>query len=248
MTENPILVTGIARSGTSLIAGVINMCGAFGGRMAVGGSVRRGMFENIRIRETLVKAYLSRTGFDVEGQYPLPQDVAIPMNWKDEVEKAMEAEGYEKGPWMYKDTRMGLMWPVWNYAFPDAKWVIVRRKTTDVVQSCVKTGFMKAFKQVSTRHELGFTTEEEGWLWWIHEHEKRFVEMITEGLNCKVIWPERMVTGNYKQLYELLDWLGLEWKTEVLEFIDSSLWKSRQKKGGDNGSKNDSSRSEADNG
>ena len=32
--KDPILITGCARSGTSMIAGVINICGAFGGDMA----------------------------------------------------------------------------------------------------------------------------------------------------------------------------------------------------------------------
>jgi hypothetical protein len=61
--------------------------------------------------------------------------------------------------------------------------------------------------------------------------------MITEGCNCKIIWPERMVDGDYDQLYELCDWLGLKWNNNSLKFIDTLLWKSRQKKGGDHGTK-----------
>jgi len=53
--------------------------------------------------------------------------------------------------------------------------------------------------------------------------------MITEGLNCKVVWPERMVQGNYQQMYETIEWLGLRWKSEVLTFIDPKLWKARRK-------------------
>ena len=32
--KNPIIITGCARSGTSLTAGVINICGAGGGEMS----------------------------------------------------------------------------------------------------------------------------------------------------------------------------------------------------------------------
>ena len=32
--KEPILITGCARSGTSMVAGIINMSGAFGGVMA----------------------------------------------------------------------------------------------------------------------------------------------------------------------------------------------------------------------
>jgi hypothetical protein len=141
----------------------------------------------------------------------------------------MIQEGYKDGPWMYKGAKMCLMWPIWHHAFPNAKWVIVRRKTSDIISSCLKTNFMHAFSKEHCRKAVGVKSEFEGWLWWVHQHEKRFVEMITEGLNCKIVWPERMVRGDYEQLYETVEWLGLKWKTDVLEFVDPKLWKARRK-------------------
>lgn len=227
--KSPILITGCARSGAGMIAGLINQCGAFGGVM----SNKKGLFENDRIRDTIVKPYLDRCKVDPNGQYPLldigEDAVWIPANFRKWVETAMREEGYKEGTWMYKDTKMCQMWPIWNYAFPNARWIIVRRRTGDVIQSCIKTGFMAAFKDEEKRKAVGVSTEEEGWKWWVHQHEKRFVEMVEEGLNCKVIWPERMVHGDYQQLYETLDWLGLSWKTEVLTFIDPLLWSGRKK-------------------
>lgn len=214
--KSPILVTGAARSGSGMIAGLFNKCGAFGGEM----SNKRGLYENDKIREVLVKPYLRRCKADEKGQYPLPdfgKDVIIPTSFRAMVEQIMLDEGYKGGEWLYKDARIALMWPVWHYAFPNAKWIIVRRRTGDIIQSCLKTGYMTAYK------------DEAGWLSWVHEYEKRFISMIEEGLNCKQIWPERMVTGDYQQLYETLDWLGLEWKSEVLTFIDPLLWGSRKK-------------------
>jgi hypothetical protein len=229
LKDSPILVTGISRSGASIIAGAINMCGAWGGHMAVSNSNKRGMFENIEIKESLVKPYLSCIGVDIEGQYPLPSSLTIPTNWGKQVEQAITHDGYSGGKWMYKDARLCLMWKIWNYTFPDAKWVIVRRRTGDILESCLKTGFMTAFKNQKTQEAVNASNEREGWLWMVHEYEKRFVEMINEGVNCKIIWPERMVSGDYKQLYELMEWLGLPWKTEVLGFIDSLLWGTRIK-------------------
>jgi hypothetical protein len=203
VTQPPILITGIPRSGTSMIAATINMCGAFGGSMS-----KRGMYSNDVIRELLVKLHLEavKVGLDY-----------IPINWKSSVEHIMISEGYKQGAWMYKDSNICQMWKTWNYAYPDAKWVIVRRRTGDIIQSCMKTGYM-----------ITYDTEE-GWLSMVHEYEKKFVEMITEGLNIKIIWPERMVNGDYRQLFELCDWVGVPWKEEALGFINSLLWKSRQK-------------------
>ena len=145
------------------------------------------------------------------------------------MESQLLVEGYISGCWMYKSSRASLIWQIWHNAFPDAKWVIVRRRTADVIQSCIKTGYMKAFKDENNLKLVQAITESEGWLWMVHKYEEKFVEMITEGLNCKVVWPERMVTGDYKQIYETIEWLGLDWKSDALNFVDPLLWGSRQK-------------------
>lgn len=229
---SPILITGCARSGTSMIAGIINKCGAFGGDMSgATHNNKRGMFENAKIRNSLVKPYLREIGVDPMGQYPLPDNdnLLIPSNWRRCVEEIMQEQGYEGGPWMYKGAKMCLMWSLWHYAFPDARWIIVRRRTGDIVNSCIRTGFMKAFTQQRNCKAVGAKTAEEGWLWWVRQHEQRFVEMITEGLNCKIIWAHRMVNGDYQQIYEMIEWLGLEWNSGVLDFVDPLLWHARKK-------------------
>lgn len=225
-TQAPILITGCGRSGASMIAGVVNICGAFGGNM--GGANR--LYENEKVKECLINPYMRNASGDKYGQYPLP-DVSklyIPIDWSNHVLELLRSDGYKTGLWMYKDSRSCLIWPVWAFAFPNAKWLIVRRRTGDIIQSCIKTSYMNAFMDSGVCKAAGVEDETAGWKWWVHQHEKRFVEMITEGLNCRVIWPERMVLGDYQQLYETIEWLGLKWKTEALSFIDPKLWKSRQ--------------------
>ena len=201
IVQSPILVTGIPRSGASMIAATIKHCGAFTGDLS-----KRSMYNNITIKEELVSSYLKMLEFNHSYNW----------NWKEDVEFILSRQGWKGEIWMYKDSNISKMWKVWASAYPNAKYVIVRRKTTDVIESCLKTGYMK---EHSTR---------EGWLGMVHAYENNFVEMITEGLNCKVIWPERMVNGDYNQLYELCDWIGLPWKEDALKFIDTLLWKSRQ--------------------
>jgi hypothetical protein len=216
-----------------MIAGVINLCGAFGGDMSgPQASNKKGMFENTVIRGSIVKPYLKQIGADPMAQYPLPDinNMMIPRDWKQRVEAVMHAQGYKDGPWMYKGPKMGLMWPVWHFAFPNAKWIIVRRRTGDIVDSCIKTGFMRAFANPATQKAVGAKDEREGWIWWVNQHLNRFIEMISEeeGPNCKQIWPHRMINADYKQLYQTMDWLGLDWKSEALDFIDPMLWHGRK--------------------
>jgi hypothetical protein len=210
-----------------MIAATINLCGAFAGEMS-----KRGRYCNDRIREEMVKPYLIRMGGDSEGHYPLPINLTLPLDWKSRVDEIINNEGYhgmEEQVWMYKDSRLCLTWPIWNNAYRNAKWIIVRRKTSDILNSCLKTGYMVRFANLEVQKAIGVNNEKDGWLWMVHEYEKRFVSMIQAGLNCKVIWPERMVEGDYQQIYELCDWLKLPWKEEALDFINPLLWGSNQK-------------------
>jgi len=230
-TPSPILITGAARSGTSMVAGSVNICGAFGGIMSgPNRNNQKGMFENHRVRENITKPYLRGIGVDPLGQYPLPDigSLPIPNDWQARIEEVMRDEGYRSGPWMYKGAKMCLFWPVWHHAFPNAKWIIVRRHRRDIVDSCLKTGFMKAFRNQQVQRAVGAADERHGWAWWVEQHLARFREMQDAGLNIKVVWPERMVQGDYTQLYETIDWLGLTWDSRVLEFVDPKLWKARK--------------------
>ena len=210
----PILITGIPRSGATMIAATINLCGAFGGNMT-----KRGMYTNDRIRDEVVKPYFICVGADPDAQKDFPKDYITSVRFDNHIERIISEQGYREGPWMYKDYRISHQWPLWDMAYPNAKWIIVRRRTGDIIESCMKTAYMKAYDN------------REGWLQMVHAYEHRFVEMIEAGLNCKIIWPERMVNGDYTQLFELTDWLGLTWKNDALQFIDSLLWKKHKLKG-----------------
>lgn len=195
-----------------MIAGILQICGVFTGHTDK-------MLENIEMKEDLLFPYLSGNGADPNGLNPLPDSnqLTIPHSWKERVENILLGQAYDCGPWMFKSAKVALTWPVWQYAFPNAKYIIVRRRTGDIVQSCMKTGYLEAY------------SNEEGWKEMVRAYEEKFVQMISEGLNCKVIWPHRMVHGDYGQVYELLEWLGLPWKTEILSHIDPKFWKTRKK-------------------
>ena len=232
-SENPILVTGAARSGTSMVAACIHLCGAWKGN-TVGPSKwnAKGMFENYDLRQNVVKPLLRKHKVDPRGQYPLPKtkDVKIPVDFKDNVLDIIKEQGWTKDQkWVYKCVKMSLLWPVWNYNFPRSKWIIVRRKNEDIVHSCMKTGFMTEFAHTNTLKELGLKNEKDGWNWWVEQYKEKFVEILNNGINVKVVWPEKMVNGDYSEIKDAVEWLGLEWNgVAVADFIEPKLWKSRQ--------------------
>jgi len=218
--HSPVLITGASRSGTSMIGGIINLCGAYGGEM-------NQMFENTNVLKNIVRPYLQANKADQYGQYPLPDvnSLEIPVSFASDVLKVIN---YTNGTWMCKGSQMALMYPVWHYAFPNAKWIVVRRRDDDIVDSCMHTAYMNAFDKEENIKAVGAKDKKDAWYWWVRQHNRRFSEMVEQGLNCKQIHPERMVYGDYSQIYEMLDWLGLEWDSKIVDFIEPKLWNVRK--------------------
>lgn len=206
-----IFITGVQRSGGSIIANIIKGCGAFSGGVDA-------HMENIMLKK-LMDGYLASLLADPRGQSPLPEACQIytPADFRQRVYQQLTSDWDGRSVWMYKSHRLLLTWKLWRNEFPDAKWVIVRRRTGDVVDSCLKTAYLNAYE----------TNEE--WITWIHAYEQRMVELILSGANCQVIYPERIVQGDYSKVFQLIQWLGLEWNDEVISQIEPLLWKTRKK-------------------
>jgi len=187
---------------------------------------KRGMFENADIRNRIVKPFLLKIGADPMGQKPLPDMDKVwaaadgtGARWTGQIRGLIAKQGYKTGPWFYKGAKMCLIWPVLDIAFPFAKWIIVRRDPTDIVNSCLKTGFMRAY------------TNRIGWLGWMIEHENRFREMCGAGLRIMEVWPSKaIIQGDYTELKETIEWLGLAWnEAEVKAFISPELWNEKER-------------------
>lgn len=218
MRNDPVLITGAARSGTSMSTGIIHYCGAFGGEMT--GPTphnKKGQFENNYVRDHITKPYLRMIGVDPLCQRPLP-DVRKLLPYPGlftDVKTAMIHQGYKEGSWFYKGAKMCLLWPLWHKAFPNAKWIIVRRDPVEIAESCMRTSFMRAYKTV------------DGWLGWVAEHEKRFKEMKEAGLNITEVWSRDLIKGDLDVMKGFVDaTVGLTWREDkIKDFITPGLWK-----------------------
>jgi len=144
--DRPILVTGLPRSGTSLVAGLLAESGAWVGRTVPGGPPNpRGFFEHIALREGVNKGILRALGMDPLGvrRLPAPDELLPVDNLRETVQRILREEGYDgTRPWLFKDAKLTLLWPLWAQAFPRARWVIVERPLGDVIRSCRRTHFM----------------------------------------------------------------------------------------------------------
>ena len=119
LLSRPILITGLARSGTSLVAGLISACGAWSGTTVPGNKENiKGYYEHINLRENVNKALLKKLGCDPLGVRSLPPTV-LPEeeDFKKIVLEILEHDGYKsKAPWMFKDALTLALLPK---AFPE---------------------------------------------------------------------------------------------------------------------------------
>jgi len=210
--KKPILITGMERSGISLISEVVQICGALKGTPN-------------EIRDLLVKPFLRGIKADPNGQSPLP-DIemckkladSLKDKWRQRVEDIFSMNGLlnlENNCWFYADPKSVLIWPIWVRAFPEARWIIVRRKDNDIIRSCLKTGYMSAYDDAK------------GWWGWLETYKRRFSEL-TENKELSVwqIWPQRMIQGRLAEVKAMIHFLGLEWKEKEMDnFITPILWK-----------------------
>lgn len=222
--EQLILVTGCARSGTSLIAGIVNLCGAFGGQLAAATRLnQKGMFENSEIRNRIVKRFLKSIGADPLGQNPLPdrnrvskiaEEPGKARAWRDRILNVLRDQGYQQGTWFYKGAKMCLVWPLWHAAFPNARWIIVRRLDADIIASCRHSSFMSKCRGRN------------GWQGWIDEHKRCFEEMHDSNLDITEVWSENIVNGDFGNLHSVIEKAGLCWnENAVKDFVDPNLFR-----------------------
>ncbi len=174
--DRPILVTGLPRSGTSLVAGLLAESGAWVGRTVPGGPPNpRGFFEHVALREGVNKGILRALGADPLGvrRLPAPDELLPVDNLRQTVHRILREEGYDgTRPWLFKDAKLTLLWPLWAQAFPQARWVIVERPVDDVIRSCQRTHFM-------AQHGL----DEGQWRAWAEAYQRRL-----QALRAGVAW------------------------------------------------------------
>lgn len=213
-----IFVTGIPRSGTSLCAGLIALSGKVftGPTIPANRNNPKGFWERSDIRNQIIKPYLSSLGRDPMGQRPLPDPGimknAIVPGLRKKVEELLQTpEGLVP---LIKEPKLLLVWPPWAAAFPDARWVIVRREEEDILDSVQRTNFMRAYK------------DREGWRGWLEYHLQR-IEDLKKAVSWIQFWPQKALDGDYSEIRKLEEFLGISIPyRKAMEFLEPRFWHS----------------------
>lgn len=222
-----ILITGVPRSGTSLTAGIVHHCGAFGGKLSPPNpSNKKGMFENTYIRTHIVKSYLRNAGLDPLGQSPLPHPKQFVQGGRHSdflrggrlrnffVQHMISQDWDKTAPLFYKGPKMCLMWPAWVSAFPEAQWVLVHRDKEQIIDSCIRTPFMK-------RHGKN----RKGWGDFVDTYRAHMEELAAAAPGRSYMIWSADILEDLNEARKLIDWLELEWNEEAVRgFVEPSLY------------------------
>jgi len=228
MLGQPIFVTGPARSGTSLVAGAIRACGAWTGP-TIGGSAENphGFVEHERIREEVTKKLLRQLGADPRGVDPLPPadtsmfDIKYTSSQlRFDVVSLIEEDGYCVGPWLFKDAKMSYLWPFYDLAFSDLEpvWVVVVRPDHEVIDSCMRTGFMRSGRQGGQDREF--------WVDWLLETRLRLGRLAADASWQVVHVSSRdLMRGDYSAMVDVCRCAGLEYNEQAIAgWVDPKAW------------------------
>ena len=202
-----------------MVAGCLGICGAWTGRTVPGKETEnpKGFFEHIVIREQITKQLLSRMGCDPLGVKQLPPGSlqGEVSNLAEIIRAVLESEGYiNDRPWLYKDAKLTLLWPIYKKSFPDANWVIVNRDEEGVINSCLRTSFM--------RQHSG---DRDYWERFVAEYVSRLNALRNSSASVMEVSSSEIINGRLEGLKNVVEHLGLTYREKELEsFITPSFW------------------------
>lgn len=210
---DPIIITGVPRSRTSLTTAIFGFCGLQLGEISGGNSNnKKGQFENRAIIDKVEKAFLKKLGYDPMGQYPIPDIKNMPIDKKRKqvVVSILKKQGIDfSKKWGFKDSKSILSFYSWLNAFPNSKWIIVTRKKEDIARSCELTPFMRKRKD---------------WLNFVDEYRFRFELLKKEHKYVYEINTDEIVSFELNNIEKVIKSVGLVWNEEkIRDFIDPTL-------------------------
>jgi hypothetical protein len=221
------LVTGCEKTGTSLVAGILHHCGVFGGvaeELCKGGHFNsKGCFENRRIKNEICKPYLMAKGlFNVRlmparfaGKSIDWFDPALsgpaPENLRRRVLDALAADGWDgEAPVFFKGPFLVRMPKAMCDAFPEARWLLVRRNTNHAMEDRLRTKYCLPDQK---KDEAGNYIPDDI----LRMANEAMDQILGHTANAVDVWPEKMIWGRWEQMRAEVELAGGTWNQEAVD-------------------------------
>ena len=202
--ETPVIVTGLGRSGTSLVMGLLYEHGVW---VDSPGHIRvwnkKGDFVNKGINKAIIKWGINY------------------HNLASEIHKVIISQGYTGGHWGFKNVVKGEWVENFQRVFSPT-WIMVRRNVRDVYSSRLRVRAEKGKTDdypVPERYEP-FTKFIRRW-----SNANKVMDQYRDDHDGFDIWPYKLVQGNYSELEKILNCLSLPFSEKICErFISRENW------------------------
>lgn len=204
---DPILVAAPPRSGTSMISGLLYHHGVQVGEYRVNKDNPKGGFENTHIKK-LVKDQLKKNGYDLNPIYTQPTTFQDDPQFR---ENALKFIPDPTKPWLFKEFRILMTWPLWYKYFPNSIYVLNRRNIQDNLKS------MQNHRVISKR---GSTRALRFWIEWARERQEEIAKY------CLHVWADvdKIWAGDLSEAKKVVEACGLEFDERTTkEWIEPSL-------------------------
>jgi hypothetical protein len=188
-TSRPIVVAGMHRSGTSLVAELLNAMGIYAGEP--GDLAPPDIFNPTGYWEHRVAAEINRETMATLGaSWKNVTPIALSKLSNDYLARAKDvAQSLQgRGPFLLKDPRISLLFPLWRDALPDAIVVIPWREPMAVAHSVANRDRLPLLASIA--------------LW---EHYNRMLLRDTEGLPRLLVSYEELLPDPVRVVHELHD-------------------------------------------
>lgn len=227
------LVTGCEKTGTSLVGGLCDANGLFGGdRERYIRPVkynRRGNFENRRIKEEILKPYLTPRGLYSVREAPSSmkgEDVdwfgmdIDPDELRSKILNIFRDEGWDgEAPLFIKQPCFVRMPKEMSLAFPEALWMLVRRDP----QMAMWSRHYRNFTNNQPKEDGTFDVDD------ILRLASSSMDQIVENCNTVEVWPEDIAKGLWTPIRSCIEYAGGKWDQKASEkFYDPTAFHLKQ--------------------
>jgi hypothetical protein len=194
MRDDPIIVIGLPRSRTSMVAGTFAAHGVFVGTCKEADSRNaKGFFEHLGFADLVIELY--GKGLISRNEVPEPHP-----DFKPRFMELMERDGYSGGPWLVKHAHV--FYKVWQGFKP--RFVIVKRDTESIAESAREVGWVNSISHITKGQKM--------------------LDRVAKEYGAPVVLTDEVVQGDYCSLREAFDYCGLVFNGwTASRFIDPSM-------------------------